>query len=243
MSEDVFDVETQDNDKSVLETLVGEGKKFADAEALAKGKLSADEHIRKIEEENETLRKKIEEVGDNKLSFKDIVEALKETKSTEGDSEGETITEEDILKLVRKTVAGDRQAETRATNRRKGNELVLQLVEGNVEAAKQLVAERASQLGMSTKSLAELSETSPSAFATLMKGESTGSSGAPSQLNRVNTQALDKGGKPMEKDGYKTKSWFDAKRKEMGRVKYLASQEIQKELSRSIAGLGSRFND
>ncbi len=41
---------------SYLDVLVGEGKKFANAEALAKAKLDADLHIKRVEEENKALR-------------------------------------------------------------------------------------------------------------------------------------------------------------------------------------------
>lgn len=44
--------------ESYLSVLVGEGKKFADAETLARAKLDSDLHIKKLEEENKALRAK-----------------------------------------------------------------------------------------------------------------------------------------------------------------------------------------
>lgn len=44
--------------ESYLDALVGEGKKFSDVESLARAKLDADLHIKKLEEETKALRAK-----------------------------------------------------------------------------------------------------------------------------------------------------------------------------------------
>lgn len=51
--------------ESLYGELVGEGKKFSDAEALAKSKVEGDTHIVTVEEENAALRKKIESNSNN----------------------------------------------------------------------------------------------------------------------------------------------------------------------------------
>ena len=75
-------------------------------------------------------------------------------------------------------------------------------------------------------------------FAQLIKPSGgTHSSGSTSQLPGARSDALDSANVVMERNGFKTKAWFDAKRKELGRVKYLNDPHIQGELARSIANL------
>ncbi len=242
MTQDVF---TEDKlGDSVLDTLVGEGKKFDNVEALAQGKIKADEHISTIEQENAALKEELQKSGDT-TSVKDLIAAVKEAQATKDSSEGgKTMSAEELEQTIRSVTKDDRQAETRASNRAKGNALVLKKAEGNVEAARALVAERAEALDMTTAKLAELSETSPEAFAALLDPSgSTASSGSLSQLPGQRTDVLDASDTIMEIDGYKTKAWFDGQRKKMGHVKYINDPTIQKDLARSINNLGERFNN
>jgi hypothetical protein len=233
--------------KGVFDTLVGDGKKFDNAEALAAGKLKADEHISTIEQENATLKEQLAADGSTKekeTKMSDLLDAIKEANAKEGSEGGQTMSTEELEQLVRKVVAGDRGIETKDSNRAKGNELVLKLVDGNVEAARQLVTERGTALGMSPEAMRDLSEQSPSAFAALISPDkSTASSGDLSILPSVNTDVLNGNAAPLEVDGFKTKAWFNAKKTEVGHVKYLNDQSIQRELTRSMNGLGERFNN
>jgi hypothetical protein len=243
MSDDVF--AGNQSSESVLDTLVGEGKKFSDAEALAKGKAQADEHISKIEQENAELKAKLEadKSGDDKgTTVANLMKVVQEAQAATSSKEGETMSTEELEKLVRSVVKDDKQADTKAANRAQGNELVLKSVDGNVEAAKALVAERAAAVGLTPAQLAELSENSPAAFAKLIEAGSTASSGDTSILPGQRTDAFGDTAN-MELDGYKTKAWFDAQRKQMGHVKYINDQTIQRELTRSMNHLGERFNN
>lgn len=246
MSSDVF--AANQGSESVLDTLVGEGKKFDNVEALAQGKAKSDEHITTLETELAELKSKLEgseSTEEKNATIQDLIEAVKtQTKNPEGSEAAATLSADELQDIVRSIVTGDREADTKALNRRLGNELVLKRVDGNVEAARAFVAERAAQLGMSPAALAELSETSPSAFAALIDpSESTASSGSLSQLPSVNTDVLSQDTRAMEIDGFKTKAWFDAKKKELGHVKYLHTQSVQRELTRSMNGLGERFSN
>jgi hypothetical protein len=234
---------------SVLDTLVGEGKKFDNVEALAQGKAKSDEHIVTLEQENADLKSKLDSTTtteETTATIQDLIEAVKTTQAPnpEGSEGAKTMSAEELEEIVRTIVSGDKDADTKALNRRAGNELVLKQVDGNVEAARAFVADRATALGMSPAALAELSETSPTAFAALVvPSESTASSGSLSQLPSINTDALLGETRAMEIDGFKTKAWFDAKKKEVGHVKYINDQSIQVELTRSMNGLGERFSN
>ena len=137
---------------------------------------------------------------------------------------------------------GEKASDTADANRSKGNELVLQKVDGNVEAATALVAERAKSLGLTPEKLAELSEDSPDAFAKVMGLETN------SEPPLKGTVSLPKSNVPfneevaiMEIDGHKTSAWFSAQRKEMGTKKYLNNNRLQNQLMRSAQELGDRF--
>jgi hypothetical protein len=77
----------------------------------------------------------------------------------------------------------------------------------------------------------------------MVPSESTASSGSLSTLPSINTDVLSQDTRVTEVDGFKTKAWFDAKKKEVGHVKYINDQTIQMELTRSMNGLGERFNN
>lgn len=243
MSDDVF--ASDQAGESVLDALVGEGKKFSDVEALAAGKQAADQHIQSIETENAELKQQLED-AQKAGNLGELVETLKSAlaENKEGSDGAQTMSTEDLTEVIRSVVKGDESANTKAANRQKGNELVLGMTDGNVEAARALVAERAAKLGMSPQKLAELSEDSPSAFASLMNPDSsTASSGSPTALPGARNDVLDTNAPVLELDGFKTKAWFDERKKEMGHVKYLNDQSIQVELTRSMNGLGERFNN
>ena len=256
MADNQEDVFGGDPTKTVLDELVGEGKKFKTVEDLAAGKKAADDHIAGIEQENSTLKQELDRLkssGDTETRMADLVDAVRKAQGKKDESnEGEqtALSQEELIETIRSVVQGDKQATTKASNRQIGNELVLKLVDGNADAARQLVTERAEALGMSPKALAELSETSPDAFASLIgTSGSTGNSGSTASLPKHRTDALYNGSdRPMELVGddgasYKTKAYFDAKKKELGHVKYLNDQQTQRELAKSINGLGSRFSN
>lgn len=244
---DVFTTDQDGDQTSVLDSLVGKDKKFESVEALAEGKAKSDEHITKIEQENADLKEKLEaqlaDAGKGQ-SIEELMAAIKEIQTKQGSEGAKTMSTEELQEVVRSVLQDDKATDTKEANRAKGNELVLKKTDGNVEAARALVAERATALGLTPAKLAELSETSPTAFAALIdQPDSTASSGQTSVLPSVRTDVLDSQAPVLETDGFKTKAWFDAKKKEVGHVKYLNDQSIQAELARSMNGLGERFNN
>lgn len=248
MAEDVF--AGDQTSVSVLDTLVGEGKKFDNVEALAQGKAKSDVHIATIEQENAALKEQLARNtsdDDKATQVKELLAAVKAQaeKKDEGSEGDKTMSQEELTDIVKDIYQDEKSAETKAANRARGNALVLGKVEGNVEAARILVAERAQAVGMTVQALAELSESSPDAFATLVGvGDSTASSnGSLQQLPHQSIDALNQQGPVLEVDGFKTKAWFDVQRKELGAGKYVNSPAIQNELVRSMNGLGERFNN
>jgi hypothetical protein len=242
---DVFDTDDQSEaTTSALEELVGEGKKFADPEALAKGKLESDNFIEQLKREKQEALDALAEVqkeGDKGKTLADLVEAVKASQNSE-DGDNQPMSEEDFQEKVRTIVKGDLEEATRESNRDVGNALVLQKVGGNVEAAKLLVAERAKALNTTPAKLRELSEESPELFAKAMELDTSTAPKGAAQLPNVNQPNLD----PViveEVDGHKTKAYYDRMKKEMGVVKYLDDHTLQNQLMADAIALGERFNN
>lgn len=84
----IFDQTNDDNSNTEIQShydlLVGEGKKFKDNEALARGKIESDRFIEKVLREQHELRKEL----DSRLSMEELVQKLGKTASTPGTPSG-----------------------------------------------------------------------------------------------------------------------------------------------------------
>ncbi len=248
MADDIF-APTGAPTASALEGLVGDGKKFTDNEALAKGKIESDGFITKLQEENAAKDAEIKTLTDKGAStatVADLIKAVRESgEQPKPDGADQQLTAEELQVQVRSIVQGDKETEQRSVNRTLGNSLVLgkKGIDGNADAAKTYIAERATALGTSVEQLGELSETSPLAFAKLMEIEpNTLSKGAGSLPNVVNSQALPTSDKVMEVDGHKTKSHYDAIRREKGAKAWINDSHMQTAMANDMAALGEKFN-
>jgi len=245
MPDDIFNTQDQGGTTNALETLVGEGKKYGDNEALAKSRLEADTFIGQLKDEKKQLSDALEAEQKKNGQTATIADLIKEVQKGQNASDDKTnnqgLSEEDFQERVRTIVQGDSDASTKAANREQGNLLVLQKMKGNSDAAKSFIAERAAELGTTPAKLAELSETSPKAFAKLMDVTPSavpdkGTSLLPNNADNFNNNAA-----ALEIEGTHTKAYFDAKKKEMGVVKYVNNTALQLDYMRSATKLGERF--
>lgn len=240
---DVFDTDHSESTTSALEELVGDGKKFADAEALAVGKKESDNFIEQLKREKQEALDALEDAQKDETKGKtlaDLVEAVKAAQDSEG-ADNQPMSDEDFQEKVRTIVKGDSEKATRDSNRDVGNALVLQKVGGNVEAAKAYVAERAKALSTTPAKLRELSEESPDLFAKAMELDTSTASQSTVQLPST-TSNLD----PVvveEVDGHKTKAYYDRMKKDMGVRKYLDDHGLQNQLMADALALGERFDN
>ena len=252
MTDDVFTEdqggEQQAAEPNVLAELVGEDKKFKTLDDLAKGKLEADAFIEKLKEEKQMAvdeLKAIQDKANEGTQVSELMALVKELKAAEvsGDiKQGDHSSADDLESKIREIMQGVSSEQTAKKNRDKGNALVLEKVGGDKEAAKLFVAERAKQLGLQPKDLADLSERSPEAFAKLIGSESKGT-GSTSTMHGANTRALEHAGNAVETiDGHHTKAYYDRKRKELGTVKYLQDRRLQNQYLKDAMALQNRFN-
>ena len=104
---------------SFRDLLVGDGKKFVNDEALAKGKYESDQFVEQLQSENKGLRSEL----DRRVTAEETVDKLlqeQEQRSTQQD-EGVTtpspqMSEEDITELVKQTIVTTRTAEAEQNN-------------------------------------------------------------------------------------------------------------------------------
>ena len=224
---------------SILDALVGEGKKYANLEELAKGKAEADSFIDKLKDENSDLRKQAEE----KTTIMDLMEAFKSlNQEQESNSESVTPLDDEVLQGKLEQMIKEREAKrTSEANRTEAMQLVSEKLNGDEKAVDLFVQQKALQLGMEADKLWSLSEESPAGFAQIIGLESQPTQQVtPMSLPHQNTEAVSSG-PSMEVDGFKTKNWFDQQRREMGNKKFINSSTIQRRMIEAREKLGDRF--
>lgn len=243
------DQTTRENDssESVVEKLVGEGKKFKDIEELAKGKMESDAFIQKIQDENKGLLEELETLRSKANSNEDIRNVIEElrgaVKQGRSDDGKPPLSEGDLAATVEKILEGREAKQTRNANREQARKLVLQKTNGDVDAANTFVAERAKANEMTVEQMLELSETSPKAFAKLMdvqlKTQDPNLASIPNEGSNANL----KGDRPTHIDGVPTKAYFDELRRKMGVTKFIQDRKVQREYMDAATKLGlEKFN-
>ena len=238
---DVFD-STTSTQESLLDSLVGDGKKFADADALAKGKQEADSFIEQLQGELKGVRNDLttlEGQSDKGKTVADLIKAVQESQKQEPGDDNQ-MSEEDLSKKIKEIMQGVSDTTTKGQNREVGNALVLKKVNGDIEAAKVFVAERAKQLGMTTDALAALSEVSPDAFAKLIDIDPSTITKSISSLS-TQTETFDSASPQTVVDGHKTKAYYDSLKKEMGIGKYWSDSKVQAQYYKDAMALGDKF--
>lgn len=229
--------------ESNLDSLVGEGKKFATADDLAKGKQEADAFIEQLQGELKGVRTDLttlEGASDKAKTVADLIKAVQESQQ-QAPGDDNQMSEEDLSKKIREIMQGVSETSTKAQNLDKGKTLVLKKVDGDIEAAKTFLAERAKQLSMTTDALTALSEISPDAFAKLIDVDPSTITKSIASLDALNAQTLDAATQQTDIDGHKTKAYYTALKKEMGIGKYWSDVKVQAAYFKDAEALGDRF--
>ncbi len=149
--------------------LVGEGKKFKDNSALAKGKIEADKMIDQLKQETAELReslKKVETAKPGEEAIKSLIERIEKT-TGQNTQPGATLSREDIEKLVREGINGNETERAKRANYLLANAELNNHFKGDAATAAKHVNDRVAQLGMTPQSVKELAETNPKVFQAL----------------------------------------------------------------------------
>lgn len=140
--------------------LVGAGKKYGDINAALNSIKPAQEHINSLEADNRALRAEIEELKREvqaRTSVSDVLEKLGNRAEAEPQ---QSFTPEQITQLVKGALNEEKIAATTQSNINAVNKALFDMYG---EKAKEVVASKAQELGMSVKTLQDLAAQSPKA--------------------------------------------------------------------------------
>lgn len=239
---------TQTND--VLGELVGEGKKFRDIAALAAGKVESDKFIEQLKREAAELRAELSKTTEQAATQHTLTEVLaalnqrppNDNDATDQGTAPKPVSLEDIARLVKATNAAEKSAEAAKTNRMSVNKKLLELAGGNPDTARELLATRSTELGLTSDQVRDMSEKSPAALIELIAGKqaNSGTTNTTVPRSRVNSEALITN---QGNTGERKLSYYTAKRKEMGVNKYYNDHAIQAQYQADLRKHGAGFID
>lgn len=181
--------DVEDNLEVTIDDLVGEGKKYRDANALAKSRIEADKYIKKLEAEHQQMREDLT----SRQALAALVDEIKASKKTEqtsnpppqvGDERSKQ--PEDVEELVKKLLA-QKETETKLS---RNQELVKQkLTEQFGSNFNSVVHKRAQELGVDIQYMNRLAAEAPQALLALFS-KSSGDNEVFSGGNNIRTEAL-----------------------------------------------------
>lgn len=191
---DMFD-QNKDVTPTLFDQMVGEGKKFDNAEALAKGKTDSDEYITKLQTEMSELRVDL----NKRLGAEEVLNQLKTSApATPADIPTAAFSQEDVEALVSKKMES-LTAGNKAINNL--NEVAAMMNAKYGEKSSDILNAKAAELGVSTDYLKQTAEASPSAFASILGLGAAQGSPVSAPASTINTEALG-AGTPDLKAGY-----------------------------------------
>ncbi len=238
---DLFD----DQNKDYLSELVGEGKKFKDAAALARAKAESDAFIEQLKRENAEMRKSLS----SEAKIDALLDQLKNFQSQPGGSanSGSNQTHESSPNMNTSNNSTQPEALTvdavqklldeREAKRREDQNLAMAVSKAK-EAfganAKSVIEAKASELGMSYDELIATAKTRPQAFLKLVE--------ATAPVNTVNAPKtqINSAGTKDPNGNIKNNSYYAKLRKELGNAEFF-KPAIQNEMERMAKQLGDAF--
>jgi hypothetical protein len=185
MTEGIFN-EGNESIASALEQLVGEGKKFADVEALAAGKLKADDFIKQLETETEGLRKDIGE-GVNASKLLEEIRSLKKEPIAPVENTTPPVSQEGLADLVSKAISDKEVLNTKQANVSAVDAMML---EKFGDKAKEVFVQKANALGLSVDYLKGIAADSPQAFFNMLSVNEKPEGAPRGAPNSINTEAF-----------------------------------------------------
>lgn len=140
----------------ILNTLVGDNKKFKTVEDLAKAKLESDTFINRLQEEAKELRKDL----DTRLRTEEAIEALKKPREHQAPEDKEPV---DIKKLVTDTLDQVERDKIAIGNVRQANTHLIDKLGGKKEAEAFLL-KKSEELGVPVDWFKDMAARSPKAL-------------------------------------------------------------------------------
>jgi len=235
--------ETQDKKTtSIFESLVGEGRKFRDAEALARGKAEADRYIESLKEELAQTRSALE----TRMAQEELLEEIKKAALGTGDTresttdrgthtEGHIGSADELESLIEKRLS--------AFERERAAKERLAAVENSLKGefgdkAGDFVKAKAAEYGMSMSDMEDLAVRSPNAFLSLMGVKSSSQvNNSDTETKRQNSESVS--GTLAAQSGKRDWNYYSKLRRE--NKKKFFSPEIQTQMMQDRLSMGEEF--
>lgn len=212
MSENIFDVVNEETNVTIddsvdyYDTLVGEGKKFRDERALARGKAEADRFIETLKAELANTKKEL----NTRASFESILDQIKGSKETNVEpvqpatpgGQNQVQLDDSTLEAKLAEILSKREAQkSQESNLAKAVRVVK---DQYGDQAQVVINHKASELGMTPAALQDIATKSPSAFFRLIGVSENPAPGlAPAvPRNGLNTVS-------QLNTGFKNKAYYD----------------------------------
>jgi hypothetical protein len=238
---------TNENQTNVLETLVGDGKKFKTPEDLAKGKVEADAFILTLQNQIKLMTEEVEKLGmtaDRKTQLENLMSSLTNTTNNgvtppanqpqDSDNQrGTSLSHDDVVKIVEAREAAAAQGRNLAV-------AMSQFAKVYGEKSDEALAKIAKGLNMSVESLQDLAKQSPQAFLNVVGANSARDNTTRSMANHssTSTTSLPTGGDT----GVRNKAYYDNLQKTMGAWKFATDSKIQVQLHKDMRDLGDAWD-
>lgn len=211
--------------------MVGEGKRYATVEELAKGKQEADAFIEQLKSETAGLREDLSK----RPTMEDIQDIVK-SYASEQESTNSNVSGEDIQKLVQTELQASKVADKQADNVKQASDKMFELYG---DKAKEVVQQKANELGVAVEYLEQMAAANPKIFYATMgvqdNPNNQGSDGGNHQPEGHNAEQFQK--KTEQQTG--TWSYYRQLRKE--NPKNYWSPKVQNEIFRLRKEQGPEF--
>lgn len=225
----------------LVDTLVGEGKKYKTPDDLAYSKLAADAHIKRIAEENAALRKALEE----KQALEALVAELRGTttkteqaiSSQTGDESAQAIDPKTLVDQVRAQLKQEQDEQEYARNRDTVKRTIIAALGPNFQGE---LRNRLASAGLDESTANTLANKNPNAFLKLIDvnpGTTRGTPPPPAPMTRVNNTELPTG------SGERTKSYWDGVKKQMGVKAFNENRALVTQMHNDALRLKEKFFD
>jgi hypothetical protein len=239
---------TIENQTTVLETLVGEGKKFKTQEDLAKGKVEADAFIVTLQNQIKEIAEELSKANvsaERKTTLENLMSSLTnttkqpvETKTGNQPQEpsnqsGTSLSHDDVVKIVE---AREREA-VKARNLANALAPVRKLYG---EKTDEVLAAKAASLGLTVETLQNLAAQSPAAFLNIVGVNARDNSTRPMATHSSVNVA---GGNDGDDSSVHNKAYYDNLRSQMGALKFVNDSKLQLQRHKDMMALGDAWDE
>jgi hypothetical protein len=232
--------------EDLLNTLVGEDKKYKSPADLAYAKLAADAHIKKIQEENKVLRDSLarQKALEDLLAQVNRKDDAPSNAINPGNPSGESgaPSPDDLVAKVLSSLEERNREAQRQANMKQVQEALPAALGPNWKAE---LRSRLADAGVDETLADQLAKDNPKAFFRLIGADAAKPATPPagnSLLGPAPTQRVNSTAAPVV-SGEKTQSYYDRVKKEMGVRKFYEDRKLQAEIHSQALKLGDRFFD